>query len=123
VERRADSIEIIVSDDGPGIPDTAKEQVFTPFFRMESSRNRETGGVGLGLSIARTIVRHHGGDIALINKKKGLHAAISLPALDGGPPSISRPVTVAGAKDVINALEPAKPSSVATILQRASKSY
>lgn len=90
MERRADSIEIIVSDDGPGIPDTAKEQVFTPFFRMESSRNRETGGVGLGLSIARTIVRRHGGDIVLINKEKGLHAAISLPPLDGGPPLVGR---------------------------------
>jgi signal transduction histidine kinase len=123
VERRADSIEIIVSDDGPGIPDTAKEQVFTPFFRMESSRNRETGGVGLGLSIARSIVRHHGGDIALINQEKGLHAAISLPALDSGPPSIGRPIAVAGAKNVTNVLESAEPSSAATILQRASKSY
>jgi signal transduction histidine kinase len=106
VERRADSIEIIISDDGPGIPDSAQEQVFTPFFRMENSRNRETGGVGLGLSIARTIVRHHGGDIALTNNQKGLHAAISLPALEGAPPPIGRPVTAAGAKDVINALEP-----------------
>ena len=122
VERQADSVEITVSDDGPGIPDSAKEQVFTPFFRIENSRNRETGGVGLGLSIARTIVRHHGGDIVLTNKQKGLQAAISLPALDGGPPPpIGRPV--AGAKDVTNALESAKPLSVATISQRASKSY
>ncbi|RZN24546.1 HAMP domain-containing sensor histidine kinase [Bradyrhizobium sp. Leo121] len=113
VERRADSIEIIVSDDGPGIPDNAKEQVFTPFFRMENSRNRETGGVGLGLSIARTIVRHHGGDITLINQQKGLRAAISLPPLDSGappnsgPPPIGVRVAAAGVKDNINALEPA----------------
>jgi signal transduction histidine kinase len=107
VEKRADSIEIIVSDDGPGIPDSAREQVFTPFFRMENSRNRETGGVGLGLSIARTIVRRHGGDITLINQQRGLRAAISLPALDGGPRPISPRVTVAGAKDDIDALEPA----------------
>ncbi|WP_051334268.1 HAMP domain-containing sensor histidine kinase [Bradyrhizobium sp. Ai1a-2] len=107
VERRADGIEIIVSDDGPGIPDSAKEQVFTPFFRMENSRNRETGGVGLGLSIARTIVRHHGGDITLINEQKGLRAAISLPPQDGGPCPVSTRVTVAGAKDNINVLEPA----------------
>ena len=113
-ERRADSIEIIVSDDGPGIPDSAKEQVFTPFFRIENSRNRETGGVGLGLSIARTIIRHHGGDIVLINNQKGLSVAISLPPQDSGPPPpVNRPVTVAGVKDVINALEPA-PRSVST---------
>ncbi|NOJ42965.1 sensor histidine kinase [Bradyrhizobium australiense] len=122
VERQTDSVDITVSDDGPGIPDGAKEQVFTPFFRIENSRNRETGGVGLGLSIARTIVRHHGGDIVLTNKQKGLQATISLPALDGGPPPpISPPV--AAAKDVTNALESEKPSSVAPILQRASKSY
>ncbi|QHO74084.1 two-component sensor histidine kinase [Bradyrhizobium sp. CCBAU 051011] len=107
VERRADNIEIIVSDDGPGIPDSAREQVFTPFFRMENSRNRETGGVGLGLSIARTIVRHHGGDIVLTNGPKGLHAVISLPAQEGAPPPASRPITAAAAKDVINDLEPA----------------
>ncbi|MEH2590549.1 signal transduction histidine kinase [Bradyrhizobium sp. AZCC 1721] len=113
VERQAESVEITVSDDGPGIPDSAKEQVFTPFFRMENSRNRETGGVGLGLSIARTIVRHHGGDIVLTNKQKGLQAVISLPALEGGPPPpISRPVAVA--KDVASTLEKAGPSSVAT---------
>lgn len=106
VERRADTIEIIVSDDGPGIPDGAREQVFTPFFRIENSRNRETGGVGLGLSIARSIVRHHGGDIVLTNKPKGLHAVISLPAQEGAPPPVGRP-TAAAAKDVINALEPA----------------
>jgi len=81
VERRADSIDIVVADDGPGITDSAKEQVFALIFRMGNSRNRETGGVGLGLSIARTIVRHHGGDIILINKQVGLRAAISLAGL------------------------------------------
>jgi len=64
IERRVDSIDIVVADDGPGIPESAKEQVFAPFFRIENSRNRETGGVGLGLSIARTIVRRHGGAIS-----------------------------------------------------------
>ena len=107
MERRADNVEIIISDEGPGIPDSAREQVFTPFFRMENSRNRETGGVGLGLSIARTIVRHHGGDIALTNGPKGLHAIISLPAQEGAPPPVSQPITTAAAKDVINDLEPA----------------
>src|SRR5262249_5833753 len=55
--RGVESVEIMVEDDGPGIPDGAGERVFAPFFRIEDSRNSETGGVGLGLSIARTIVR------------------------------------------------------------------
>jgi signal transduction histidine kinase len=74
-----DGVEIIVDDDGPGIPEDMFEQVFAPFFRLENSRNRETGGVGLGLSIARTIVRHHGGDISLSNRNKALRAIVSLP--------------------------------------------
>jgi signal transduction histidine kinase len=79
VARSGDGVEIVIEDDGPGIPDGAAEQVFAPFFRIENSRNPETGGVGLGLSIARTIVRHHGGDIALANQPRGLRATISLP--------------------------------------------
>lgn len=73
-------IEIKVSDDGPGIPAEKLEEVFAPFFRVEGSRNLETGGVGLGLSITRTIIRSHGGDVTLRNRKKGgLEAAITLP--------------------------------------------
>ena len=79
VARSGDGVEIVIEDDGPGIPDDAAEQVFAPFFRIENSRNPETGGVGLGLSIARTIVRHHGGDIVLANQARGLRATISLP--------------------------------------------
>jgi signal transduction histidine kinase len=78
----ADSIEIIIEDDGPGIPPGLVEQVFVPFFRLEDSRNRETGGVGLGLSIARSIVRNHGGDIRLVNSAPGLRAIITLPVID-----------------------------------------
>lgn len=77
--RRPDAVEIVIEDDGPGIPDEFAERVFAPFFRLEHSRNRETGGVGLGLSIARTIVRHHGGDIVLANGASGFSATISLP--------------------------------------------
>ncbi len=73
-----DMIEIMVEDDGKGIPEQEFERVFQPFVRLEDSRNRETGGVGLGLSIARSIVRAHGGDIALFNGS-GLHAVITLP--------------------------------------------
>jgi signal transduction histidine kinase len=82
VSLTADSIDIIVEDDGPGIPDEAMEQVFAPFYRLEDSRNPETGGVGLGLSIARAIARHHGGDVVLSNRARGLHATISLPLLN-----------------------------------------
>jgi signal transduction histidine kinase len=73
------AIEIVVEDDGPGIDAEAIERVFAPFFRLENSRNRETGGIGLGLSIARNIVRHHGGDVTLTNTGSGLIATISLP--------------------------------------------
>ncbi|MBS9478480.1 sensor histidine kinase [Ancylobacter radicis] len=73
------AIEIVIEDDGPGIPADAVEKVFEPFFRMEHSRNRETGGIGLGLSISRNMVRHHGGDILLANTGHGLRATISLP--------------------------------------------
>ncbi len=75
---RGDAIEISIEDDGPGIPEADFERVFAPFVRLENSRNRTTGGVGLGLSIARTIVRGHGGDIALANGS-GLHAIVRLP--------------------------------------------
>ncbi|MGH8631065.1 MAG: sensor histidine kinase, partial [Burkholderiales bacterium] len=73
-----DAIQIAVEDDGPGIPERDFERVFAPFVRLESSRNRETGGAGLGLAIARGIVRNHGGDITLANGG-GLHATIRLP--------------------------------------------
>ncbi|WP_020179361.1 HAMP domain-containing sensor histidine kinase [Methylopila sp. M107] len=73
------SVDIVVEDDGPGVPTDAMEQVFAPFHRLETSRSRETGGIGLGLSIARTIARRHGGDVSLENLPKGLRATISLP--------------------------------------------
>jgi signal transduction histidine kinase len=76
-----DGIEIAVDDDGPGIPEAEFERVFAPFVRLEGSRNRQTGGVGLGLSIVRTIARDHGGDVLLVNRPAGgLRATIVLPA-------------------------------------------
>lgn len=74
------AIEVAVEDDGPGIAEQEFERVFAPFVRLENSRNRETGGVGLGLAIARSIVRGHGGDITLANGG-GLHATIRLPLI------------------------------------------
>lgn len=78
--QREDVVEIIIDDDGPGIPEDKREDVFKPFFRVEGSRNPETGGVGLGLTIARDVVRGHGGDIVLEDSPKGgLRARIRLP--------------------------------------------
>ncbi len=69
-----------VEDDGPGLPDADLEAVFEPFRRAEPSRNRDTGGIGLGLTAARSIARAHGGDITLANRLGGgLKAQVSLP--------------------------------------------
>jgi signal transduction histidine kinase len=72
--------QIDIEDDGPGIDAGEMEAVFEPFRRLETSRNRETGGSGLGLSIARNILRAHGGDIVLRNLPgRGLRASVMLP--------------------------------------------
>jgi signal transduction histidine kinase len=69
-----------VADRGPGIPPASREQVFSPFFRLDSSRSRETGGTGLGLAVARDAVRRHGGDITLHARPcGGLVARVVLP--------------------------------------------
>jgi len=74
------AVRVTVSDRGPGIPDPLKEQVFAPFYRVETSRSRETGGTGLGLSVALDIVRAHGGDIALSDREGGgLVVTVTLP--------------------------------------------
>ncbi|MEO8557743.1 MAG: ATP-binding protein [Rhodospirillales bacterium] len=78
--RRKKAIEIIVDDNGPGIPADQREDVFRPFVRLETSRNRATGGVGLGLTIARDVARAHGGDLVLQDSPSGgLRARLRLP--------------------------------------------
>lgn len=78
--RREDAVEIIVDDDGPGIPADRRDEVFKPFFRLEGSRNPGTGGVGLGLTIARDVVRGHGGEVLLDDAPTGgLRARVRLP--------------------------------------------
>jgi signal transduction histidine kinase len=80
VRDSAEWLELQVLDDGPGIPESQLEQVFEPFFRLEASRSRATGGTGLGLGIARNIVRSHGGDLVLRNRPEGgLVAVLTLP--------------------------------------------
>jgi signal transduction histidine kinase len=74
------TVELLVEDDGPGIPDADMDRVFQPFQRLEPSRSRETGGMGLGLPIARNIFRAHGGDVTLSNRESGgLRATVVLP--------------------------------------------
>jgi two-component system, OmpR family, sensor kinase len=74
-------IRVTVSDRGPGLPDDQLEAVFDPFVRNEPSRSRETGGVGLGLTIARMIAIDHGGSVTLRNRDGGgLEAIVMLPA-------------------------------------------
>ena len=85
LERTGDAFEIVIDDDGPGIPEADFERVFAPFVRLEESRSRETGGIGLGMAIARSIARGHGGDITLANRAGGgLRAIIHLPRADRG---------------------------------------
>lgn len=80
LERTAGEVKVTIADNGPGIPEPMFERVFEPFVRLEESRSRETGGIGLGLSIARTILRGHGGDIALANRTEGgLEVTVTLP--------------------------------------------
>ena len=74
------TVSVTIEDDGPGIPADEIDRVFEPFHRLEQSRNRETGGVGLGLPIARNMLRAHGGDVVLKNRPEGgLKAIVTLP--------------------------------------------
>jgi len=74
-------IHITLRDFGPGVPPDQRERLFEPFYRMEESRSRQTGGIGMGLPIARNVVRAHGGDVMLSNHKDGgLVVTVSLPA-------------------------------------------
>ena len=74
------NIEIIVEDDGPGIPKDKRDDVFKAFYRLEKSRNKETGGVGLGLSITKDVITSHGGTIKLDDSSLGgLKVVINIP--------------------------------------------
>ncbi len=80
VERSGGNLTIYVDDDGPGIPEEQLDAMFEPFTREEKSRNRSTGGSGLGLTLARAIAREHGGEVELENRKEGgLRASLTLP--------------------------------------------
>jgi signal transduction histidine kinase len=78
--KQDDAAVVEIDDDGPGVPEAEVERVFEPFYRREPSRNRDTGGIGLGRAVVRTIARAHGGDAELHNRKGGgLTASVRLP--------------------------------------------
>lgn len=78
VKQEPGELRIEVADDGPGMPDAELERVLEPFYRVEGSRSRETGGSGLGLPIARAIAESHGGSLTLKNSPTGALASIIL---------------------------------------------
>ncbi|GAB5488627.1 MAG: hypothetical protein Pars2KO_21970 [Parasphingorhabdus sp.] len=81
VEESGNSLSVFVDDDGQGLPEEQINSMFEPFVREEKSRNRATGGSGLGLTLARAIAREHGGDVKLKNRTEGgLRASLILPA-------------------------------------------
>lgn len=80
VFRDASNAFVEIEDDGPGIPPADRDKVFEPFYRREPSRSRQTGGIGLGLAVVRSIARGHGGDVDLVNRVGGgLTARVQLP--------------------------------------------
>ena len=106
LELEPERVVIFIDDEGPGIPEERQEDVFQPFQRLEDSRNRETGGTGLGLAVARTIVRAHGGDIRLHNRPGGgLRVELALPR----PPEPGRKGRSSGRAPASDASGPAPP--------------
>ncbi len=81
LQRRGEGrVEVLVDDRGPGIPEALRERVFDPFFRVEGSRSRDTGGTGLGLAVVRAIVRRHDGTVRLEDRPDGgLRVRVTLP--------------------------------------------
>ncbi len=79
LSQTSSDIEVIIRDYGPGVPEDDLDQIFEPFVRLDKARNTETGNVGLGLSIARTIIHNHGGTIKASAANPGLKMTITLP--------------------------------------------
>jgi signal transduction histidine kinase len=80
IVRESGQVVIVIDDDGPGIPVAEQEKVFAPFYRLDPARDPAKAGIGLGLCVARTIAREHGGDVTLRSREGGgLSARIELP--------------------------------------------
>jgi two-component system sensor histidine kinase CpxA len=79
-----DEIVVRVVDSGPGVPGEALQKIFEPFYRLDNARNQQTGGAGLGLSIAERAIKLHGGQLRASNRKEGgLEVEIRIPAAPG----------------------------------------
>lgn len=89
----SDGAEVMVSvaDDGPGLDPEEIERVFLPFYRSDTARSMNLGGIGLGLPVSRSIARAHGGDVQLSNQASGLCARLTLPLAPGVAGSRARP--------------------------------
>jgi signal transduction histidine kinase len=74
-----DDVRIEIADAGPGLPEHELERVFEPFYRTDPARNMDVGGIGLGLAVARSAAREHGGDVWLTSSPEGLTAHVQLP--------------------------------------------
>lgn len=98
LHNQGDHCELWVDDDGPGVPEGMQERLLLPFVRGEASRNRDTGGIGLGLSVAHDVVLAHGGELHLVNRPEGgLRAIVRLPC---------EPATKQAAKQAANQAPP-----------------
>jgi len=80
VAERDDAVEVMVTDDGPGIPLDARDRIFERFARLDDARTPQSGGTGLGLAIAREIVQAHGGTLTIEDNTPGGRFVIRLPA-------------------------------------------
>jgi signal transduction histidine kinase len=79
LQREAGEAVVRIQDEGPGLPEGELERVFEPFYRADQARNLDSGGIGLGLAIARSIAREHGGEVHLVTGIVGLQAVVQLP--------------------------------------------
>jgi signal transduction histidine kinase len=82
LRREGDELELIVEDDGPGIPEADRERVFDRFTRLDEARGRAAGGAGLGLAVVRRVVEQHGGTVSVTESPlSGARFVVTLPAL------------------------------------------